>query len=150
MKPIIFNPIGVIHSSIKDLAKAPREESTAGDVTATIEIYSEYSDGLTDLEGFSHIILLTHFHLSKDFSLMVKPPLDEVRHGVFATRSPHRPNPIGMSTVRLINIEGNILYITNTEMIDGTPVLDIKPYVPLNYLKNGEIRIGWLTGKIKE
>lgn len=151
MKPIIFNPIGVIHSPIKNPAEAPREESTAGDVTATVEIYPEYTKGLTDLEGFSHIILLTHFHLSKDFSLLVKPPLDkEVTHGVFATRSPRRPNGIGMSTVRLIKIEGNILHITNTEMVDGTPVLDIKPYVPLNYLKNGEIRIGWLTGKIKE
>jgi tRNA-Thr(GGU) m(6)t(6)A37 methyltransferase TsaA len=150
MKLIIFKPIGVIHSPVKSPAGAPREESTAGDVTATIEIYSEYAEGLTDLEGFSHIILLTYFHLSKDFSLMVKPPLDEVRHGVFATRSPRRPNPIGMSTVRLIKIDGNILHITNTEMIDGTPVLDIKPYIPLNYLKNGEIRIGWLAGKIKE
>ncbi len=151
MKPIIFNPIGVIHSSIKDPVEAPREESTAGDVTATVEIFPEYTEGLTDLDGFSHIILLTYFHLSKEFSLLVKPPLDkEVTHGVFATRSPRRPNPIGMSTVRLIKIEGNLLHITNTEMVDGTPVLDIKPYVPLNYLKSGEIRIGWLTGKIKE
>ncbi len=149
MKKINFTPIGIIHSPTKRLEEAPRSERMAEGVVATVEIFPEYAEGLTDLDGFSHIILITYFHLSKEFPLLVKPPLDkEAVHGVFATRSPRRPNPIGMSTVRLQKIEGNILHITNTEMVDGTPVLDIKPYVPLNYLKDDEIRVGWLTGKL--
>jgi tRNA (adenine37-N6)-methyltransferase len=149
MKPVTFEPIGVIHSDIKNPNDAPRSERMAEGIEATVEIFPEFSDGLADLDGFSHIILITHFHLSKKKPLIVTPFLDNVQRGVFATRSPNRPNAIGMSTVRLKSIENNILYITNTEMVDGTPVLDIKPHIPLMYNEE-DIKIGWLTGKRRD
>ena len=149
MKPVTFEPIGVIHSDIKNPKDAPRSERMAEGNKATVEIFPEFAEGLADLDGFSHIILITHFHLSKSKPLKVTPFLDNVQRGVFATRSPNRPNAIGMSTVQLDRIEGNILYIANTEMVDGTPILDIKPFIPLMY-KEEDIKIGWLTGKRRD
>lgn len=110
------------------------------------EIYldEEYTEGLTDLEEFSHIILIYHLHLSKGFSLRIKPFLDDKKHGVFATRAPKRPNPIGLSVVHLDKIVNNLVHISNVDIVDGTPLLDIKPYIPQMELREDEeVCIGW-------
>ena len=146
MNLIEFKPIGVIHSPFKSPSEVPRQATGASEVAAEIEIFNEYIDGLTDLDGFSHIVVIFHLHLVPEPSLKAHPPWDNKEHGVFATRSPRRPNPIGISVVRLENIDGNILKISRVDMVDGTPVLDIKPYIPrLNPTK--DVRIGWLEGK---
>ena len=148
MELIKFNPIGIIHSPFKDSKGIPRQASGASDVAAEIEIYKEYMEGLSDLDGFSHLVVIFHLHLVTRSSLKAHPPWDNKEHGVFATRSPHRPNPIGVSVVRLENIDGNILHISGVDMLDGTPLLDIKPYIPnLNPADN--VRIGWLEGKVE-
>ena len=104
-------------------------------------------EGLRDVEGFSHLILVYHFHLAQEYSLLVKPFMDDGLHGVFATRAPSRPNPVGVSVVRLIKREKNVLHIQDVDVIDGTPLLDIKPFVPaFDQRETG--RIGWLTEKI--
>ncbi len=148
MRPaIIYKPIGTIHSPFKEPHDAPIQSACAGDSEGTIEIFPKYSEGLADLEGFSHIILLYHFHLSKKgVSLKVKPYLDDQLHGVFATRAPARPNAIGMSIVRLVKVEGSKLTIRDVDILDGTPLLDIKPYVPEFDLRNAD-KIGWFSGK---
>jgi tRNA-Thr(GGU) m(6)t(6)A37 methyltransferase TsaA len=109
-----------------------------------IEIESEYAAGLRDIEGFSHVILIYHFHLSRGYSLEVMPFLDDVAHGVFATRAPRRPNPIGISVVKLIEVEGCRLHIADIDVADGTPLLDLKPYVPEFDVRKTK-RIGWLS-----
>jgi tRNA-Thr(GGU) m(6)t(6)A37 methyltransferase TsaA len=146
---IIYKPIGAIHSPFKEPRDAPIQSACATDIEGTVEIFPEYSEGLADLEGFSHIILIYHFHLSKGHSLRVKPYLDNELRGVFATRAPARPNPIGMSIVRLVKVEGGKLYIRDVDILDGTPLLDIKPYVPEFDSRSTE-KIGWLSGKIDE
>ncbi len=108
----------------------PVQPTGAKGIAGTIEIKPEYIDGLKDIEGFSHIILIYHFHLSKGYSLKVKPFLDENLRGIFATRAPKRPNPLGISVVKLIKVKNNILQIEDVDIVDGTPLLDIKPYVP--------------------
>ena len=95
-----------------------------------IEVFQEYVKGLKDVEGFSHLILVYHFHLAQKYSLLVIPFLNKTPHGVFSTRAPSRPNPVGLSTVRLTKIEKNLLCIQDVDIIDGTPLLDIKPFVP--------------------
>lgn len=143
MNPVKYKPIGIIHSPFKNLTGIPRQAAGAPDITAKIEIFDEYIDGLMDLDGFSHIVVIFHLHLVKKGSLKASPPWDNREHGVFATRSPRRPNPIGISVVRLENIDRNILNISGVDMADGTPVLDIKPYIPtLNPTK--AVRTGWL------
>lgn len=127
---IEFRPIGIIHSPFFDLKEIPVQPTLARRIKATVEIFEEYQAGLKDLEGFSHIILLTYLHRSKGFSLEVIPFWDSKPRGLFATRSPRRPNPIGLSVVRLLKIEGGILYIENVDLLDGTPLLDLKPYIP--------------------
>jgi tRNA-Thr(GGU) m(6)t(6)A37 methyltransferase TsaA len=109
-------------------------------------VFPEYAEGLRDLEGFSHIILIYHFHLSKVRSLRVVPYLDTEAHGVFATRAPSRPNPIGISVVRLVRIEQNTLHIQDVDIVDETPLLDIKPYVPQFDIREMQ-KIGWLQKK---
>ncbi len=146
MKNIVYQPIGTIHSPFQTIQGMPIQPAGAKGVQGTVEINPEYVDGLQDLEGFSHIILIYHFHLSKGYSLKVKPFMDENLRGVFATRAPKRPNPIGISVVRLVRVEGNILRIKNIDIIDGTPLLDIKPYVPEFDIAE-ERRIGWLSEK---
>jgi tRNA-Thr(GGU) m(6)t(6)A37 methyltransferase TsaA len=143
-----YKAIGVIHSPYKEPKNVPIQ-AAASDTEGTIEIYPEYVDGLLDLEGFSHILLLCHLHLIKNSPLIVKPFLDDKTHGVFATRSPARPNKIGLSVVRLKRIERNILYIQELDIIDRTPLLDIKPYVPEFDCRYVE-KIGWLNGKINK
>jgi len=141
MEEIIYRPIGVIHSPFRSIEEMPIQPSGAQDVLGTVEIEPEYADGL---EGFSHIFLLYSFHLSKGYSLKIKPFLDENLHGMFATRAPRRPNPIGISVVRLLGVEGCDLQIADVDIIDGTPLLDIKPYVPEFDVREVE-RVGWLS-----
>lgn len=148
MREIAFNPIGIIHSPFKDTKGMPIQPSGAKGITGTIVMQKEYVEGLKNLDGFSHIILIYHFHLSTGYSLIVKPFLDDALHGVFATRAPKRPNPLGISIVRLLKIEGNILSIENVDIVDGTPLLDIKPYVPEFDGIQAE-KIGWLSQKVK-
>jgi len=115
-------------------------------VEGTIEVLPEYREGLKDIDGFSHLILIYHLHLSKRAALEVIPFLDDKPHGIFATRSPKRPNPIGFSVVWLLKVEGCRLFIAGVNMVDGTPVLDIKPYVPEFEAYRAD-RIGWFTTK---
>jgi len=146
-KCIEYTPIGIIHSPFKEPEGVPIQPSASKGVEGYVEIFPEFVPGLKDLEGFSHVILLYHFHLSKPFSLLVKPYLDDKDHGVFATRAPARPNPIGLSIVQLLSIEKNILRIKDVDIVDCTPLLDIKPYVPqFDHRENA--RIGWLEKKI--
>ncbi len=145
---IEFRPIGIIHSPFFDLKEIPVQPTLARGVKATVEIFKEYQAGLKDLEGFSHIILLTYLHRSKGFSLEIIPHWDSKPRGLFATRSPRRPNPIGFSVVHLLKIEGGILYIENVDLLDGTPLLDIKPYIPeIDAIP--EAKAGWFE-KVKK
>ena len=121
----------------------PIQPAAARGVTGTVEIFNEYREALKDLDGFSHIILLYHLHKSKGYNLQVVPFLDSTQRGLFATRAPRRPNPIGLSVVRLIGIDERILRVENVDMLDGTPLLDIKPFVP-DFDPHGVIRTGWL------
>lgn len=143
---IQYRPIGVVHSPFQEPRAVPIQPPGAWQIAGTVEIFPEYAEGLCDLAGFSHIILITHLHLSEGYTLKVKPFLDDTLRGVFATRAPRRPNPIGLSVVRLERIEGPILHITGVDMVDGTPLLDLKPYVP-DFEGITDVQIGWLTGK---
>ena len=146
MQKITYRPIGVIHSPFTSSAGMPIQPAGAEGIRGSIKINPDCLDGLKDLEGFSHLILIYHFHLSTDYSLSVIPFLDDKPRGVFATRAPKRPNPIGISVVKLNRIQGDTLYIENVDIIDGTPLLDIKPYVPaFDVFKN--TKVGWLAGK---
>lgn len=149
MREIRFTPIGVIHSPFKDIKGTPIQTSRAKGVRGSVEIEPEYCDGLKDIEGFSHIILIYHFHLSRGYSLEVKPFLDENLRGVFATRAPKRPNPIGISIVRLLKVEGGTIQIEDVDIVDGTPLLDIKPYVPEFDIKRAG-QIGWLSKRAEK
>ena len=140
---ITFRPIGMIHSPFQDLAEMPIQPQGVASLPGTIEIYPDYSAGLKDLGGFSHIILLYYLHKVSSVQLTVIPFLDSEPRGVFATRAPLRPNPIGLSVVPLQKIEGNILFVDQLDVLDGTPLLDIKPYVP-EFDERTEVRIGWL------
>jgi tRNA-Thr(GGU) m(6)t(6)A37 methyltransferase TsaA len=144
---ITYKPIGVVHSPFKEPKGTPIQPPSAEGVAGTVEVFLEYVEGLMDLDGFSHIILLYHFHLSRTSSLRVKPYMDDEVHGVFAMRGPSRPNPIGLSIVRLVRVEGPVLHIRDVDIVDGTPVLDIKPYVPQFDARDVE-RIGWLDEQV--
>ena len=145
---ITLTPIGVIHSPYKSLSDCPRQASKTG-VIAVIEVFEQYAGGLKDIEGFSHLILLYWLHKSHGYSLLVRTPWDTELHGLFTTRSPNRPNPIGISVVKLIERHGNTLRVRGIDAIDGTPLIDIKPYVPEFNFNDRDVRIGWLTDKIK-
>lgn len=140
-----LRPIGVIRSPYKAMEQAPFQ-GCESDQTCAIEVFEEYAEGLKDIEGFSHVIVLYWFHKSVGYSLLVRTPWDSKPHGVFATRSPRRPNPIGLSVVGLMGREGNVLKVRDLDAIDGTPVLDMKPYVPRIDGK-GEAQIGWLQDR---
>jgi tRNA (adenine37-N6)-methyltransferase len=149
MKEILYRPIGTIHSPFKDIIGMPIQPTVALDIAGTVEIEPSYVDGLKDIEGFSHIILIYHFHLSKRYSLRVKPFLDNHLHGVFSTRAPNRPNSIGISVVRLVKVEGCTLRIIDVDIVDDTPLLDIKPYVPEFDVRKVE-RTGWLSKRAEK
>jgi tRNA-Thr(GGU) m(6)t(6)A37 methyltransferase TsaA len=138
-----ITPIGTIHTPFDDLEGMPIQPSGAAQVQGTIVMDKEYEQGLNDLEGFSHIILLYHFHRSKGYDLMVKPFLDDQKRGLFSTRAPRRPNPIGLSIVRLITRDRNRLTIKGIDVLNCTPLIDIKPYVP-GFDAKDVTAIGWL------
>ena len=140
---IELNPIGVIHTPFTQPEGMPIQPVGAAGVHGTVEVFAAYQAGLKDLDGFSHVILLYHLHRSQGFDLEVVPFLDTQSRGLFATRAPRRPNPIGLSVVRLDRVENGLLYVRNVDMLDGTPLLDIKPYVP-EFDAQSEVRTGWL------
>ena len=137
-----------MHSPFTQIAGMPIQPPAAKGVRGSIVLREEFSEGLRDIEGFSHLILIYHLHLVRDFSLSVTPFLDNDEHGIFATRAPKRPNPIGLSVVQLISCKGNRLEIENVDLLDGTPLLDLKPYVP-QFDAPQEVRIGWFEGRLK-
>lgn len=142
-KIIQFRKIGTLYSPHKNTKNMPRQPKFAKGVRGKIVIEPEFVEGLRDLDGFSHIYLICFLHEVKEYKLSAHPPMDNKSHGVFATRSPHRPNPISLSVVKLISIEENVLTIEDVDILDDTPVLDIKPYSPTDHLDE-PIRIGWL------
>jgi len=151
MSTIVYEPIGIVHSPFKEPRGTPIQPPAAAGVAGTVELEPAYLDGLKDLDGFSHIILLYHFHQSKPASLRVRPFMDDEAHGVFAMRGPSRPNPIGLSVVRLERVEGNLLRVKDVDIVDGTPLLDIKPYVPqFDARDHVDVRIGWLGENVQK
>jgi tRNA-Thr(GGU) m(6)t(6)A37 methyltransferase TsaA len=143
MNAVVYQPIGLISSPHKTRAGMPVQAAGAKGIRGAIELYPSYAEGLKDLDGFSHIILIYHFHRTQAKSLVVTPFLDTEPRGVFATRSPNHPNAIGLSVVRLLAIDGLSLRIEDVDILDGTPLLDIKPYVPAFDHRAAE-RVGWL------
>ncbi len=149
---IIYRPIGIIHSVFTSLKEMPIQPTGSTSAPGTAEVFPEFAEGLKDLEGFSHVILLYHLHQAPRAELTVTPFLNMVKRGIFATRAPTRPNPIGLSIVRLLRVDDNWLELGNIDILDGTPLLDIKPYVP-DFDCPEEARIGWLEaarGNIKD
>ena len=142
---ISFTPIGTIHSPFTEPAGMPIQPAGAPGVRGTVRIDEKYREGLRDLCGFSRIILLYHLHRSEGYALDVIPFLDTVPHGIFATRAPRRPNAIGLSIVRLISVNDCELVIEDVDVVDGTPLLDIKPYVP-EFDCFPDERSGWFAG----
>ena len=145
---IEYQPIGVIHTPHTRKSDTPIQPSRAKGIRGTIRLLAEYADGLDDLDGFSHIILLYHFHESSGYRLKVKPFLDSQVRGLFSTRAPWRPNLIGLSIVRLVEIAGCTLTVQDVDMLDQTPLLDIKPYVP-EFDQHPDVRLGWLESALK-
>ena len=143
-----MQPIGVIHTPFTKKSLTPIQP-TRSQAKGCVEVYPEFAAGLQDLDGFSHIILLYIFHRSAGYCLHVKPFLDHKERGLFATRYPSRPNPIGLSIVRLESIQDNILNIEGIDVLDGTPLLDIKPYVP-DFDVRAETRTGWYETRSKK
>ena len=130
MTAVVYRPIGVIHTPFITTAGMPIQPRGAPGVLGTVDVFEEFQAGLADLDGFSHVILLYHLHRASTTKLRVVPFLDTIERGIFATRAPVRPNPIGLSVVRLRSVSGGTLEVENVDILDGTPLLDIKPYVP--------------------
>ena len=148
---MILKPIGRIHSPFKNKQDIDPEKFAAGTdfapIKGELEIDEKFSEGLTDLEDFSHVIVIFGFHKSEGYKLLVTPPHSHTTKGVFATRSPHRPNPIGMTILKIIERKNNILHVSGMDMIEGTPILDIKPYTYRD--QKEQIEIGWLKDRVK-
>lgn len=147
MDPVTFQPIGVVRSPFSATEGMPIQAVAAAGVRGRIELDPALAEGLADLEGFSHLVLLYHLHRIGEPRLTVTPFLDTRTHGIFATRSPARPNAIGMSTVRLVEVSGTTLEIEDVDILDGTPLLDIKPYVPAFDDRAGA-RTGWFADRV--
>jgi tRNA-Thr(GGU) m(6)t(6)A37 methyltransferase TsaA len=146
MEEICLHPIGEIRTPFQNLEDMPIQPAGATLTKGRVIVAPEFSDGLEDIEGFSHLILIYQFHRSRGFQLKVKPFLDDRQRGLFATRAPRRPNPIGFSVVALLRREGNVLHVRGIDVVDRTPLLDIKPYVP-GFDAPQAVRVGWLEGK---
>lgn len=140
---IEIQPIGTIHTPFSELEGMPIQPKGAKEVKGTVELFEQYRPGLKDLDGFSHIFLIYAFHRSSGFKLEVVPFLDNQPRGLFSTRAPKRPNPIGLSVVLLDRVEDGILHVTGIDVLNGTPLLDIKPYVP-DFDHFPEVRTGWI------
>lgn len=146
MKEIIINPIGTIHTPHKGIENIPIQPIAAEGIKGYIELLPEYVPGLKDLDGFSHITLFYHFHKVDGFKLEVMPFMDTKTHGIFSCKAPKRPNHIGLSTVKLMGIENNIIHIEQVDMLDGTPLIDIKPFYP-KYDNRFDVKCGWLDAR---
>ncbi len=140
---IEFEPIGIIHSPFTEPKGMPIQPPGAKGIQGTVEVFEAYRSALKDLDGFSHIILLYHFHRSQGFAPHVIPFMDSQPRGLFSTRAPRRPNAIGLSVVQLNRIEEGVLHIENVDILDGTPLLDIKPCVPA-FDAPANVQVGWL------
>lgn len=149
MNTIHYTPIGVIQTPFKTIEDMPIQPSGADTVVGRVVLLPDYQAGLSDIEGFSHLILIYHFHRAQGFDLEVKPFLDHQSHGLFATRAPRRPNPIGVSVVSLLNRKENILDIGRIDVLDGTPLLDLKPFVP-SFDAPHVTAVGWLADKAEK
>ena len=136
-------PIGTVRSPYQETKQIPKGLGAKHEAEGTLEILPEFEPGLADIEGFSHLFVLWEFDRSTDFDLVASPPCDDRSHGVFATRSPRRPNPIGLTVVQLLRRDGRTLHVRGVDMLDGTPILDIKPY--LSSVPAEELRRGWLA-----
>ena len=148
MTKIELEPIGTIHTPFKDIDGMPIQAIGAKGIKGELHIKDKFKEGLKDLEGFSHANILFHFHEVEGYDLVVKPFLDNEKRGIFATRSPKRPNRIGSSIVEINKIEDNVVHISNVDILDGTPLIDIKPYVPHLWEETIEdLRIGWFEDK---
>jgi tRNA (adenine37-N6)-methyltransferase len=143
-----LKPIGIIHSPYKNRTTVPYQVHKRERI-AQIEVFKEFEEGLQDIEGFSHIIVIYWFHKSRGYRLLVKTPWDDIPHGVFATRSPHRPCPLGLTVVKLVGRKNSILKVKGLDAIDGTPLLDIKPYIP-KADDESAVKLGWLKGKLEK
>lgn len=144
-----YKAIGKIKTEFKDPQGTPIQPKVDKKTQGKIELFKEYQDGLLDLEGFSHLILLYHCHKAGQYLLKVKPFMENKEHGIFSIRAPSRPNSIGLSIVRLEKIEGSTLYIKEVDILDNTPLLDIKPYVP-EFDNRKDVKIGWLEKNIEK
>ena len=140
---ITLQPIGTIRSPFTNTSEIPRGPGASHTAEGVLELLPELEAGLTDIEGFSHLYVLWVFDRSKDYDLMATPPIDIRPHGVFATRSPRRPNPIGLTVVQLLRREGSRLHVRGVDMLDGTPFVDLKPY--LSSIPAADIRRGWIA-----
>jgi formylmethanofuran dehydrogenase subunit E len=141
-----LKPIGIIHSPYKNRRAAPYKGYRSEEISQ-VEVFEEFEEGLTDIEGFSHIIVIYWFHKSQGYRLLVKTPWDDALHGLFATRSPNRPCPLGLTVAELVAKEKNILKVKGLDAIDGTPLLDIKPYVTAAD-EMSVVKSGWLADKL--
>jgi len=141
-KGIQLNPIGIIHSPFTQIVGTPIQSTYSKNGEGTVEIFPEFKQGLKDLEGFSHIYLIYYFHKSKGYCLTCRPFLDNVERGLFAIRAPRRPNPIGLSIVKLKEIRDNIISVSSLDILDGTPLIDIKPYIP-HFDAPKTTKVGW-------
>jgi tRNA-Thr(GGU) m(6)t(6)A37 methyltransferase TsaA len=148
---IVYRPIGRIHSSLVDKGEAPIQGAFAPENRGRVEVFDEYAGGLKDVDGFSHLILIYHFHESRGWTPLKKPFLDDQERGIFSIRHFDRPNPIGISVVRLLSVKDNVLEISEVDILDGTPLLDIKPYMPKFDIREDAVD-GWLskTGRGKK
>jgi tRNA-Thr(GGU) m(6)t(6)A37 methyltransferase TsaA len=149
---IVYQSIGTIHTTFQNIEGMPIQPGGAEGLRGRIEILPEFVPALKDLEGFSHLILIYHLHRAGEYKALVLPFLDKQPHGLFATRAPARPNPIGLSVVKLISVHGNQIDIENVDILDGTPLLDIKPYAP-DFDAPEEVKVGWLMnskGQLKQ
>ena len=140
---ITLHPIGTVRSPYTDRGQIPKGPKAKHDAEGVLELNPELETGLTDIEGFSHLYVLWIFHRAEGYDLMAKPPTDNRPHGVFATRAPRRPNPIGLTVVELLGRDGPRLRVRGVDMLDGTPIVDIKPY--LSSVPAEKLRRGWLT-----
>ena len=145
---ISLTSIGIIHSPFSDPKQAPIQSSRSTAI-GSVEIFPQFVEGLRDLDGFSHIFLLYLIDCPQGYGLTVIPFLDDQEHGVFATRYPCRPNPIGLSLVRLLRVDGDKLEIEGIDMLDGTPLIDIKPYVP-DFDVRQNAKIGWYAHRASQ
>ncbi|HXV63820.1 MAG TPA: tRNA (N6-threonylcarbamoyladenosine(37)-N6)-methyltransferase TrmO [Vicinamibacteria bacterium] len=138
-----LQPIGFVRSPFSETSQIPRGVGATHTSEGTLELLPELADGLRDIEGFSHLFVIWQFHRAEGFDLVTCPPSDDRPHGVFSTRSPRRPNPIGLTVVRLLGRDGASLRVRGLDMLDGTPILDIKPY--LSSVPAAELRRGWVA-----